>query len=106
MAMVWALIRARKRDLVVSRSITSTEGDLFFAAGVSKHIITSWFTQGIVWGASKGMRHHTEKKLARFEEWSHMSMGLRYRAGAMGIPFMPSRTMLGSGVGERLGDSL
>jgi glutaconate CoA-transferase subunit A len=35
-----------------------------------------------------------------------MSMGLRYRAGAMGIPFMPSRTMLGSGVGQRLGDDL
>jgi len=102
MAMVWALIRARKRDLVVSRSITSTEGDLFFAAGVSKHIITSWFTQGIVWGVSKVMRHHTEKKLARFEEWSHMSMGLRYRAGAMGIPFIPSRSMMGSDVGKRV----
>ena len=89
-AMIWALIRARKKSLVVSRSITSTEGDLLFASGASKHIITSWFTQGIVWGVSKVMRHYTEKKLARFEEWSHMSMGLRYRAGAMGIPFMPS----------------
>ena len=68
MAMVWALIRAKKRDLTVSRSITSTEGDLFFAAGVSRHIITSWFTQGIVWGVSKVMRHHTENKLARFED--------------------------------------
>ena len=91
---------------MVSRSITSTEGDLLFASGVSKHVITSWFTQGIVWGVSKVMRHHTENKLARFEEWSHMSMGLRYRAGAMGIPFMPSRSMIGSDVGKRVGDSL
>jgi glutaconate CoA-transferase subunit A len=106
LAMVWALIRARKRELVISRSITSTEGDLFFASGVSKHVITSWFTQGIVWGVSKVMRHHTENKLARFEEWSHMSIGLRYRAGAMGIPFMPSRTMLGSDVGKRVGDEI
>jgi acyl CoA:acetate/3-ketoacid CoA transferase alpha subunit len=52
------------------------------------------------------MRHHTENKLARFEEWSHMSIGLRYRAGAMGIPFMPSRTMLGSDVGKRVGDEI
>ncbi|MGE5513470.1 MAG: CoA transferase subunit A [Bacteroidota bacterium] len=102
MAMVWALIRARKQNLTVSRSITSTEGDLLFAAGVSKHVITSWFTQGIVWGVSKVMRHHTERKLARFEEWSHMSMGLRYRAGAMGIPFMPSRSMIGSDVGKQV----
>ncbi|MBV8429194.1 MAG: CoA transferase subunit A [Hyphomicrobiales bacterium] len=106
LAMIWALIRARKRDLVISRSITSTEGDLFFASGVSKHVITSWFTQGIVWGVSKVMRHHTENKLAKFEEWSHMSIGLRYRAGAMGIPFMPSRTMLGSDVGKRVGDEI
>lgn len=106
MAMIWALIRARKQGLTVSRSITSTEGDLLFASGVSKHIITSWFTQGIVWGVSKVMRHHTEKKLARFDEWSHMSIGLRYRAGAMGIPFMPSRSMVGSDVGKRVGDEI
>ena len=70
---------------------------------MSKHVITSWFTQGIVWGVSKVMRHYTEQKLARFDEWSHMSIGLRYRAGAMGIPFIPSRSMLGSDVIARLG---
>ena len=106
MAMIWSLIRARKKDLMISRSITSTEGDLFYASGVSRHIITSWFTQGIVWGVSKVMRHYTENKLARFDEWSHMSIGLRYRAGAMGIPFMPTRSMIGSDVGKRVGDEL
>jgi glutaconate CoA-transferase subunit A len=106
MAMVWSLIRARKKNLMVSRSITSTEGDLLFASGTSQHIITSWFTQGIVWGVSKVMRHYTENKLARFDEWSHMSIGLRYRAGAMGVPFMPTRSMIGSDVGRRVGDDL
>ncbi len=100
-AMVWALIRARRKDLMVSRSITSTEGDLLYGSGVSRHILTSWFSQGIVWGVSKVMRHYTENKLARFEEWSHMAIGLGYRAGAMGVPFMPTRTMLGSDVGAR-----
>jgi glutaconate CoA-transferase subunit A len=106
MAMIWALIRAGRKDLTISRSITSTEGDLLLAAGVSKHIITSWFSQGIVWGISKVMRHFIENKLARFDEWSHMSIGLRYRAGAMGIPFIPSRSMLGSDIGERLHDEI
>jgi glutaconate CoA-transferase subunit A len=100
-AMIWALIRAGVKDLTVSRSIVSTEGDLLFASGASRHIVTSWFSQGIVWGVSKVMRSHTESGKARFEEWSHMAMGLRYRAGAMGIPFMPMRSMLGSGVGRR-----
>jgi glutaconate CoA-transferase subunit A len=106
MAMIWALIRAGKKELTISRSITSTEGDLLLASGVANHIITSWFSQGIVWGVSKVMRHYTENKLARFEEWSHMSIGLRYRAGAMGIPFMPSRSMLGSDVGQRVADQI
>lgn len=101
-ALIWALIRAGKSDLSISRSITSTEGDLMFASGISKHILTSWFSQGIVWGISKVMRAYTESKRAHFEEWSHMSIGLRYRAGAMGIPFMPMRSMMGSDVAGQL----
>jgi glutaconate CoA-transferase subunit A len=106
MAMIWALIRAGRKDLTVSRSIVSTEGDLLYASGASRHIMTSWFSQGIVWGISKVMRHYTESHAAKFEEWSHMSMGLRYRAGAMGIPFIPTRSMLGSGVRDVIGDSV
>ncbi|MCC6609500.1 MAG: CoA transferase subunit A [Burkholderiales bacterium] len=105
-AMIWGLIRARRRKLKVSRSIVSTEGDLLFASGAADHIMTSWFSQGIVWGVSKVMRHYTEKKLAHFEEWSHMSMGLRYRAGAMGIPFMATRAMVGSDVGREVADKV
>jgi glutaconate CoA-transferase subunit A len=30
------------------------------------------------------------------EEWSHLGLGLRFRAAAMGLPFIPSLTMLGS----------
>jgi glutaconate CoA-transferase subunit A len=105
-AAIWALVRAGRKNLKVSRSIVSTEGDLLFAAGAANHIVTSWFSQGIVWGVSKVMRHYTEKKLARFEEWSHMSMGLRYRAGAMGIPFMATRSMLGSDVGREVADQV
>mgnify|MGYP000072462284 CR=1 FL=1 len=101
-AMIWALIRAAKSDLKISRSITSTEGDLMFASGISNHILTSWFSQGIVWGISKVMRAYTESNRARFEEWSHMSIGLRYRAGAMGVPFMPMRSMMGSDVAGQL----
>lgn len=105
-AMIWALIRAGRKDLKVSRSIVSTEGDLLFGSGAASHIVTSWFSQGIVWGVSKVMRHYTEKKLARFEEWSHLSLGLRYRAGAMGVPFVATRAMIGSDVLRRVQDQV
>jgi len=105
LAMVWALIRAGRHDLVCARGISSSEGELLFAAGISRHLITSWFSLGIVWGVSRIMRAYTESNRAKFEEWSHMAMGLRFRAGAMGVPFLPMRSMLGSGVIERLPDA-
>lgn len=98
MAMVWELIRQRRKDLSCSRCIISTDGDLLFGSGVSDHIETSWFAQGILWGLSKVMRHHVETQGARYDEWSHMAMGMRFRAGGMGVPFLPIRSMLGSDV--------
>src|SRR5919205_1657383 len=98
MAMIWALIRARRKGLSCSRCIVSSDGDLLFGSGVSDHIVSSWFSQGILWGVSKVMRHHVESGRARYEEWSHMAIGMRFRAGAMGVPFMPVRSMLGSDV--------
>jgi len=105
MAMVWALIRAGRNDLVCARGISSSEGELLFAAGASRHLLTSWFSLGIVWGVSRIMRLYTETGRARFEEWSHMAMGLRFRAGAMGVPFLPMRSMMGSDVIDQLPDS-
>jgi glutaconate CoA-transferase, subunit A len=96
LAMVWALIRAGRTGLVCARGISSTEGELLLAAGASRHLVTSWFSQGIVWGVSRIMRLYTETSRARFEEWSHLAIGLRFRAGAMGVPFLPMRSMLGS----------
>lgn len=99
-ALIWALVRAGRKNLTFSRSIVSSDGDIVFASGIAKKVITSWFSQGIVWGISRVMRAWTESGRAEFEEWSHMSMGLRYRAGAMGLPFMPTRSMMGSDVGR------
>jgi glutaconate CoA-transferase subunit A len=105
MAMIWALIRAGRKDLFCTRSITSNEGELLFASGTSRHILTSWFSQGIVWGVSRIMRSYTESGRARFEEWSHMAVGLRFCAGAMGVPFLPMRSMMGSDVIGQLPDA-
>lgn len=101
MAMIWQLIRAGRKDLTVARSIVSSDGDLLFSSGVAKRIITSWFSQGIVWGISKVMRHYVETGKVQYDEWSHLAMGMRFRAGAMGVPFLPMRSMLGSDVVKR-----
>ena len=98
MGMIWALIRARKARLSCVRSIMSSDGDLLFGSGICDRITTSWFSQGILWGVSKVMRHYVETGAAAYDEWSHMAIGMRFRAGAMGLPFMPIRSMMGSDV--------
>ena len=104
MALIWEIIRQKRKGLVFSKSITATEGDLLLVAGTTRHIITSWFSPGVTWGVSRIMRHFVQSGEARYEEWSHMSLGLRYRAAAMGVPFLPTRSMLGSDVFKRLTD--
>ena len=103
-ALIWEIIRQRKTGLVFSKSITATEGDLLLVAGTTRHIITSWFSPGVTWGVSRIMRHFVQSGEATYEEWSHMSLGLRYRAAAMGVPFLPTRSMLGSDVYKQLTD--
>src|ERR1700680_107463 len=76
MGMIWALIRAGKKRLTCSRCIVSSGGGPLYGSEASAHIITSWFSQGILWGVSKVMRHYTETGRARYDEWSHMAMGM------------------------------
>src|SRR5437867_9786166 len=95
-AMIWALIRAGRKNLFCQRSITSSEGELLFASGASRHILTSWFSQGIVWGVSRVMRLYTESGRARFVVWRCLAVWLRFRAGAMGVVILSLRLVLGS----------
>lgn len=101
-ASVWEIVRQKKKRLTVSRSITSTEGDFLLAGGCVDKYMTSWFSQGIVWGLSRVMRDYVENSKVTYEEWSHMSLGMMYRAAAMGLPFIPTRVMMGSTMPEAL----
>jgi glutaconate CoA-transferase subunit A len=91
---------------MISRNITSSEGDLLLAGGCTRHYLTSWFSQGIIWGVSRVMRHFVESGEVRYDEWSHMSIGMMYRAGALGLPFMPTRVMMGSDMARLVQDEI
>ena len=96
MAVLREILRHRRSHLTLSRNLMCYEGELFLAAGATRDIITSWIGIGLPWGLSRVVREFVEGGRARLEEWSHLAMGLRYRAGAMGIPFLPTLSMLGS----------
>jgi len=96
LAVLREVLRARRKHLTLSRNLMCYEGDLFMVSGAVDRVITSWMGIGLPWGVSKVMRHYVESGLVAFEEWSHLALGLRYRAAAMGVPFLPTRSMLGS----------
>jgi len=88
MALVFALLRQRRRHLTVSRPLACYEIELFLATGALDKIVTSWVGIGLPWGLAPVFRHYVERGEARYDEWSHLAMGLRYKAGAMGVHFL------------------
>jgi glutaconate CoA-transferase, subunit A len=96
MALVREVLRQRRRSLTLVRNLMCTEGELAMVAGAVERVVTAWLGIGLPWGVSKIMREHVEGGKVAYEEWSHLALGLRFRAGAMGVPFLPTLTMLGS----------
>jgi glutaconate CoA-transferase subunit A len=96
LALVREILRQRRRRLTLVRNLMCTEGELMMVAGAAARVVTAWMSIGLPWGVSKIMREHVESGRVPLEEWSHLALGLRFRAAAMGVPFLPALTMLGS----------
>jgi glutaconate CoA-transferase, subunit A len=96
MSLLFGVLRAGRRALTLSRPLTCYEAELFLVTGAADRIVTSWMGIGLRWGLSPVLRSYVEGGLASYDEWSHLAIGLRYKAGAMGVPFLPTFTMLGS----------
>lgn len=96
MALLREVLRHRRVRLTLSRNLMCYEAELFMVAGATRELVTSWIGIGLPWGLSRIAREFVEGGHVRFEEWSHLSIGLRYHAGAMGVPFLPTFSMLGS----------
>ncbi|MGH9292046.1 MAG: CoA transferase subunit A [Acidimicrobiales bacterium] len=95
-ALLFAMLRSHRRDLTLSRPLSCYEVELALASGACSRVVTSWVGIGLRWGLPLVLRHYVEHGLATYEEWSHLALGLRYKAGAMGVPFLPGLSMLGS----------
>jgi glutaconate CoA-transferase, subunit A len=100
MALVREVLRQRRRSLTLARNLMCTEGEFMMVAGAVQKVLTAWMSIGLPWGVSKIMREYVERGTVPLEEWSHLALGLRFRAAAMGLPFVPSLTMLGSDLME------
>jgi glutaconate CoA-transferase, subunit A len=100
-AMLLELVRAGKRDLTLARNLMCYEAELFLARGVASKLVASWVGIGLRWGIPKVFRQFVERDPGIYEEWSHLTLGLRFLAGSMGVPFLPTASLLGSDLLDR-----
>lgn len=72
------------------------ESDLLAAAGCIKEM--DWTYIGLeVYGVSHSLRRAVESGyVERVVEWSNAALAWRFKAAAMGLPFLPVRSMLGT----------
>ncbi len=94
-AAVHELIRAGRKGLTLSQCVGGMDTDLLVGAGCVERLIYSGGSLdrfGLLHGVNAAL---TAGKVA-VEEYSSLALALRYHAAALGLPFLASRSMLGS----------
>ena len=95
------LIRQGRRNLTVSQAIVGLDADVLVGAGCVSHLI---YGGGSLdrFGLCEQINRAYEQKRISTESLSSLAVCFRYLAGALGVPFMPIKSLLGSEVLERL----
>jgi glutaconate CoA-transferase subunit A len=95
MSVARELVRQGKKDLrVCGQGVL--ELDLWMSAGLVKKLDITYI--GLeVYGTSNALRRAVESgQIEKCVEWSNASISWRMKATAMGVPFLPARSMLGT----------
>jgi glutaconate CoA-transferase subunit A len=92
------IIRQNKRDLTITRSNAADDFDLLIGAGCVKRFISTFISLGL-YGLARCYRRSIEKGIPHrieVEEYTNLSLPMMLMAGAMGMPFMPVKDMVGT----------
>ncbi len=101
MSLIRELIRQGKKDLgVAGQGII--EIDFLLAAGLVKTLDITYVAYE-VYGISNILRRAVESGKVKTTEWSNAAIAWRFKAAAMGVPFLPTRSMLGTDTFKRSG---
>ena len=98
------LIRQGKGDLTISQCVGAMDADLLAGAGVIRRII---YGGGSLdrFGRLNCVNRGIERGTLIAEEYSSLSVTFRYLAGALGLPFIPIRSLRGSDLIRRLSET-
>ena len=91
------IIRQNKRDLTLIGPISDMQFDQLIGAGCVRKIVASW-VGNVAAGLGHNYRRAAEAGIPRpieIEEHSNFTVGVALQAGAMGLPYLPTRTIKG-----------
>ena len=98
---VHELIRQQKRDLTISQGVVGLDTDLLVGAGLVKRLIMGGGSLDR-FGPVPCVNRARETKSLVCEDYTSLSMCFRYLAGALGLSFIPIKSLLASEVLDRL----
>jgi glutaconate CoA-transferase subunit A len=103
MAAIYEIIRQRKKNLHLYGCIMGPGHDLLIGAGCVASVELGYLGVGRYAPTAPSFKRYAESGRIRFEDYSNYQMALRFLAGAMGIPFIPTKSSLGSDIIEKWG---
>ncbi|MGB6676249.1 MAG: CoA-transferase [Terriglobales bacterium] len=93
------IIRQEKRGLTLIGPISDILFDQIIAAGCVERVIAAW-VGNVMMGSAYNFRRAVEQDGLKILNMTNFSLALALQAGAMGVPFLPTRTALGSDVAK------
>lgn len=95
-AFLHELLRQKKKNLTAACFTSNVETDLLAAGKAFNKADVSYAIAFEALGVPKVLRRYFESGAIQITEWSNGVMGWRYKAAAMGVSFLPVRSMLGT----------
>ncbi|MHA1606836.1 MAG: CoA transferase subunit A [Candidatus Freyarchaeota archaeon] len=97
MAAIYEMIRQRKRHIILAGKTAVHDVDILVASGVVDKLEVAYCFGHELRGLSPASRRMVEEGKAKVvSEWSNAGFQWRFKAAAMGLPFIPTRVMLGT----------
>src|SRR6201989_2931865 len=93
------IIRQKKRDLRLIGPISDILFDQLIGAGCVKDVVAAW-VGNVMMGSAYNFRHATEHEGLNVANMTNFTVALALQAGAMGVPFLPTRSALGTDVAK------
>jgi 3-oxoacid CoA-transferase subunit A/glutaconate CoA-transferase subunit A len=97
MVAIYEMIRQKRRGLTISGKTGVHDSDVLIAAGCVDKVEVAYAFGHELRGLSPASRRAVEQgKITVAAEISNAGLQWRFKAAAMGVPFIPTRTMLGT----------